>query len=291
MSTRTLSIIIILAIGGFLLANSAYTVTENQTALVLRLGKVIEVRKEPGLYFKTPFINNVLKFEKRLITHDTQPTAVLTGEKKEVLVDYYVKWRIVDAKSFYVSFRGGERTAAFRLGEIIKGGLEVELGKRTIKDVVSAERTIIMDSLQERANKEMSKYGMEVVDVRIKQIELPPGVKESVFKRMRTERERIAREHRAKGKKEARIIKADADKKRVTILADGRRRAEIIKGQGDAEATRIYAQAYGGANAEFYAFYRSLEAYRNTFNSKNDILVLEPDSEFFRYFGNTRVNK
>jgi membrane protease subunit HflC len=288
MSLGKIVLIIVLVLGGFLFVNSAYTVTENQSALVLRLGKVISVKQKPGLYFKTPFINNVLKFEKRLITHDTQPTAVLTGEKKEVLVDYFVKWRIVDAKAFYVAFRGGEQNAAFRLGEVIKSGLEVELGSRTIKDVVSADRTIIMDSLQRRANTEMSKYGMEVVDVRIKQIELPTGVKESVFKRMRTERERIAREHRANGKKIARIIKADADKKRVTIIANGRRKSEEIKGQGDAEATRIYARAYGGTNADFYAFYRSLEAYRNTFNSKNDILVLEPDSEFFRYFGSIR---
>jgi membrane protease subunit HflC len=279
--------LIILAVALIGIALSAFTVTEREKAILFQFGKIVRSDFEPGLHWKVPFINNVVKFDRRLLTHDANPERILTGEKKNVLVDYYVKWRIDNVEQFYLTFRGIESNAASQIGDIIKDSLQNELNERTIKEVVSDDRDTIMDNLAKNANEKLNKFGIEVADVRIKQIELEDEVKHSVFSRMRAERERVAREHRALGDKEARIIRAAADREVTELKADARRRAETIRGEGDGMATQIYAEAYS-KDEEFYSFYRSMQSYRETFKSKDDVIVLEPDSEFFKYFGSSK---
>ena len=262
---------------------SVFIVDERELAIRFRLGEIMQSDYEPGLHFITPIINNVRKFDKRILTLDTKPERFLTGEKKNVLVDFFVKWRIKDPETFYTAFAGDERQAALRLLQIIKNALQLEFDKRTIKQVVSGERAQMMEDLTINGNKQVEQFGIRIIDVRIKQIELPDDVRSAVYDRMRAERERVAREHRAEGEETAKGIRAVADRERVVLLAEARRDAETTRGEGDAQATEIYADAYG-QDAEFYAFYRSMNAYRNTFNNKEDVLVLEPDSEFFRYF-------
>ncbi len=285
MNALKMPLLIVVALLAFLGWNSVFVVDERQLAIKFQLGEIVRSEFEPGFYFKFPFVNNVQKFDRRVLTLDSQPEQILTGEKKNVLVDYFVKWRISNIESFYRAFGGREMDAASRLAQTIKDGLQAELGNRTIKEVVSGDRVQIMANVTNNVDSKMGQFGIQVVDVRIKQIELPANVASSVFERMRAERERIAKEHRAKGEKEARIIRARADRERTEILAGARRKAEEIRGAGDAKATETYAKAYG-SDADFYEFYRSMEAYRNTFDSKDDVLVLEPDSEFFEYFVN-----
>ncbi|HEB99161.1 MAG TPA: protease modulator HflC [Thiotrichales bacterium] len=265
---------------------SMFVVDERERAILFHLGQIVRSDFEPGLHFMIPVYHNVRKFDRRILTLDSKPEQVLTGEKKNVLVDYFVKWRIEDVEKYYRSFGGREIEAASRMAQIIKGGLQTELGNRTIKEVVSEERKEIMANVAREADEKLRDFGIEIVDFRIKQIELPVKVAGAVFERMRAERERVAKEHRARGEKESLIIRARADRKRTEILAEARRKAEEIRGAGDAQATEIYARAYN-KDRDFYAFYRSLEAYRRSFSSRQDILVLEPDSEFFQYFGGT----
>ena len=265
---------------------SMFVVDERERAILFHLGQIVRSDFEPGLHFMIPVYHNVRKFDRRILTLDSKPEQVLTGEKKNVLVDYFVKWRIGDVEKYYRSFGGREIEAASRMAQIIKGGLQTELGNRTIKEVVSEERKEIMANVAREADEKLRDFGIEIVDFRIKQIELPVKVAGAVFERMRAERERVAKEHRARGEKESLIIRARADRKRTEILAEARRKAEEIRGAGDAQATEIYARAYN-KDRDFYAFYRSLEAYRRSFSSRQDILVLEPDSEFFQYFGGT----
>lgn len=269
---------------------SAYVVDQRQQAVVFQIGKILYVVDEPGLHFMRPFVNNVKKFEKRLLTLDSRPETVLTGEKKNVIVDYFVKWRIKDVQAYYLAYNKGdmaevdiERSAKIQLSEAIKDSLQGQLNTRTIKQVVSDDRERIMKNLATTTNQIMNKYGIEVVDVRIKKIELEQEILDSVYERMKAERERIAKEHRAKGEKEANIIRAKADRKRIEKLAEATRKSQTTRGFGDAEATRIYAEAYT-KDSEFYAFYRSLQGYQKTFSNKSDVIVLEPDSEFFKYF-------
>ena len=265
---------------------SMFVVDERERAILFHLGQIVRSDFEPGLHFMIPVYHNVRKFDRRILTLDSKPEQVLTGEKKNVLVDYFVKWRINDVEKYYRSFGGREIEAASRMAQIIKGGLQTELGNRTIKEVVSEERKEIMANVAREADEKLRDFGIEIVDFRIKQIELPVKVAGAVFERMRAERERVAKEHLARGEKESLIIRARADRKRTEILAEARRKAEEIRGAGDAQATEIYARAYN-KDRDFYAFYRSLEAYRRSFSSRQDILVLEPDSEFFQYFGGT----
>jgi membrane protease subunit HflC len=232
---------------------------------------------------KPLFINNVRKFDKRLLTLDTRPERFLTGEKKNVLVDFFVKWRIKDPATYYTAFGGDERLAATRLLQIINNRLQLEFDHRTIVQLVSSERSELMTSLTTKGNEEVAQFGVEIVDVRLKQIELPEDVRNSVFERMRAERERIAREHRAQGEETAKGIRAVAERERTVILADAQRDAETIRGEGDARATDIYAEAYG-QDPGFFEFYRSMNAYREALGSKQDILLLRPDSEFFQFF-------
>ena len=265
--------------------NSAFIVSETEHAAVFRLGKIERYDYKPGLHFMIPFVNKVKKFDKRVLTLDERPQRILIGEKKYVDLDYFVKWKITDVKKFYRAF-GIKEQATLRMMAIVKDGLQKELGSRTLREAVSGERAEIMTSISQRANTEMEKFGINIVDVRIKQIELPDRARESVFDRMKTERMRQAKDYRAQGEKIKQIIIAKADRTVKETIAKGRQLAEEIKGQGDAIATEVYATAYG-KDKDFYAFYRSLQAYQKTFNSKGDVLVLEPDSEFFKYFGSS----
>ena len=265
------------------LAMSIFTVDQRQFALVFQLGEVKQVITEPGLSFKIPMIQNVRYFEKRIITLDNaEPERFITSEKKNVLVDSYIKWRIVDPKLYYISVGGDESRAKTRLNQTVNAGLREEFGKRTVHDVVSGERDRIMEQMREKADTDARKIGVQIVDVRLKRVELPTEVSEAVYRRMEAERKRVANELRSEGSAEAEKIRADADRQREVIIADAYRDAQKIKGEGDAKASAIYAQAFG-QNPEFYAFYRSLEAYRGSFKNKSDVLVVEPNSDFFKY--------
>ena len=262
---------------------SLYVVDQRQNAIAFRLGEVVAVRTAPGLYFKVPLVDNVRTFDVRILTIDTpEPERFLTSEKKNVLVDLFIKWRITDVRQFYVSVQGNETVAQTRLLQTINDGLRAEFGNRTVHEVVSGERDQIMNLMRQKANEDAVKIGVEVLDVRLKRVELPQEVSEAVYRRMEAERKRVANELRSTGAAESEKIRADADRQREVILAEAYREAERIKGEGDARATAIYARAYE-PNPDFYAFYRSLEAYKSSFKNKNDLLVLDPSSEFFRY--------
>lgn len=266
-----------------LISLSAFTVDQREYALVFRLGEIVSVKKEPGLYFKVPLLDNVRYFDNRILTLNwEEPDRFLTSEKKNVLVDSFVKWRIVDPAKYYVSVKGDEIAAERRLSQTVNAGLRDEFGKRTIHDVVSGERSQIMEILRQSADRESRQMGIQVLDVRLKRVDLPQEVSESVYQRMEAERKRVANELRSQGAGAAEKIRADADRQREVIIAEAFREAQNTKGEGDAKASEIYANAYG-KNPEFYAFYRSLEAYRNSFKSKSDVLVLEPSSDFFKY--------
>ncbi len=268
---------------------SMFIVDQRQNAIVFRLGEVVSVKKEPGLYFKIPFLDNVRFFEVRILTIDTpEPQLFLTSEKKNVQVDLFVKWRINDVRQYYVSIVGGtggngEALAQTRLLQTINDGLRAEFGKRTVHDVVSGERDKIMDLMRKKASEDASKIGVEVLDVRLKRVDLPEGVTESVYQRMVAERTRVANELRSTGSAESEKIRAEADKARAFIIADAYREAQKVKGEGDGKAAAIYAKAYE-QSPEFYAFYRSLDAYKAGFRSKSDVMVLDPNSDFFKYF-------
>lgn len=266
-----------------ILSASIFTVDQRQHAIVFQLGEVRNVIAEPGLYFKWPMIQNVRYFDKRILTLDAaEPERFITSEKKNVLVDSFVKWRIVDPRLYYVSVAGDELRAQTRLAQTVNAGLREEFGKRTVHDVVSGERDRIMEQMREKADLDARKIGVQIVDVRVKRVDFPPEVSESVYRRMEAERKRVANELRSEGSAEAEKIRADADKQREVIVAEAYRDAQKMKGEGDAKAAATYAQAFN-QNPEFYAFYRSLEAYRNSFNSKGDVIVVEPDSDFFKY--------
>ncbi|MDP2811786.1 MAG: protease modulator HflC [Rhodocyclaceae bacterium] len=269
-------------------AMSLFTVDQRQYALVFQLGEIKEIIKEPGLTFKWPLIQNVRFLERRIMTLDSaEPERFLTAEKKPVLVDSYVKWRIDDVKQFYISVGGDEAIAKTRLSQVVNSGLREEFGKRSVHEVVSGERDKIMAEVLKKADADMRNVGVEIVDVRLKRVDLPPEVSESVYRRMETERKRVANELRSEGAAEAEKIKADADRQREVILAEAYRDAQKIKGEGDAKAAALYGRAFG-ENPEFYAFYRSLEAYRSSFKSKSDLLVIEPNSDFFKYLKGAR---
>ena len=280
----TLGSILIIVIAALVTAAlSMFVVDQRQNALVFRLGEVIAVKKEPGLYFKIPLLDNVRYFDVRILTIDNpEAERFLTSEKKNVLVDLFVKWRITDVRQYYVSVRGEESAAATRLQQTINDGLRAEFGNRTVHEVVSGERDQIMELMRKKANEDAKSIGAEVIDVRLKRVDLPQEVSDAVYRRMEAERKRVANELRSTGAAESEKIRADADRQREVIIAEAYRDSQRIKGEGDARATSIYAKAYE-PNAEFYAFYRSLEAYKQSFKSRSDVLVLEPNSEFFKY--------
>lgn len=269
---------------GLIVYASTFIVYQWETALKLRLGEIIEADYEPGLYFMVPVLNSVMKFDRRIQTLDSRPERFLTIEKKDVIVDSYAKWRIANVAQYFRSTGGNPGKTGRLLSERINTSLRDEFGKRTIQEVVSGERQEIMDLLTEAVDLKANELGVEVVDIRVKRIDLPPEVSESVYDRMRAERERVAKDLRAQGAEIAEKIRADADRQRTVILADAYRTSEELRGEGDAKATETYALAFG-QDADFYSFYRSLTAYRSVFESGGDVMVLQPDSEFFRYFG------
>ena len=275
--------VLVLAIIG---SASLFTVSETEKAILFKWGKIERSDYEPGLHFKIPFVNNVLKFDDRIQTFDAKPEDYLTEEKKIVVVDSFIQWRIDDVKAFYVSMRGDMDIAQERIGTIVKEGLRNEFGRRNMHEVISGERHMIMDDINKSANKDVKPFGIRIVDVRIKRIEFPPKVSDKIFRRMETERTRIAKELRAQGNESAAKIKAEADRRVTIIKAEAFRTAEQTRGEGDAKTADIYATAYG-QNQEFFTFSRSLNAYKNTFGSASDIMVVEPDSDFFNYFKNS----
>jgi len=264
------------------LSSAMFTVDQRQNAMVFQFGQLKSVITEPGLNFKWPLLQNVRYIDTRILTlDDPEPQRFITMENKPVLVDAFVKWRIVDAREYYVAV-GDERGAANRIGQTVTGLLREEFGSRTVHDVVSGERDEIMSKVRERVEQDARKIGATIVDVRLKRVDLPEQVSADVYRRMDSERKRIASELRSTGSAEAEAIRADADRQREVILANAYRDAQKTKGEGDARSAAIYARAFS-ENAEFYAFYRSMEAYRSTFRGRNDLLLLEPNSDFFRY--------
>lgn len=263
--------------------SSVYTVQQGQTAVLFRFGEIVKSNIKPGLHFKMPFVNNVRRFDARLQTLDAAPERYLTSEKKNLLVDSFVKWRIVNSKRFYTTMNGDIRLTNMRLGQIIKDGLRAEFGSRTVQEVISQDRNLIVKDIRDKTDKAATSFGIEVVDVQIKRVDLPQNVSDSVYRRMEAERNRVAKDLRSQGSEAAEKIKADADRQRTIILADAYRDAERIRGEGDAKAADIYAKAYS-KDDEFYAFYQSLNAYQQAFKSKSDVMVVDPKSEFFKYF-------
>ncbi|HZW24673.1 MAG TPA: protease modulator HflC [Gallionella sp.] len=290
---KSMSNILIAAVGVLvLLSMSVFVVDQRQRAIVFQLGEVVGVKTEPGLYFKVPLMQNVRYFDSRILTLDTaEPERFITAEKKNVLVDSFVKWRIVDVKQYYVSVGGDEVRANTRLMQTVNSSMREEFGKRTIHEVVSGERDKIMEVLRTKADADARKIGVEVLDVRLKRVDFPVEISSSIYSRMDAERKRVANELRASGAAEGEKIKADADKQREVILAEAYRDAQKLKGEGDAKAAALYSAAFG-RNPEFYSFYRSLEAYKQSFKNKSDVMVLDPSSSFFKYLkGSGRSGK
>lgn len=268
---------------GLLASATLFTVDQRQYAVVFQLGEIKDVIEEPGLNFKFPVIQNVRFFDRRILTIDTpEPERFITAEKQNVLVDHFVKWRIIDPRRYYESVAGDEVRARTRLLQTVNSGLREEFGRRTVPEVVSGERDRIMESMRVRADADARQIGVQIIDVRLKRVDLPTEVSESVYRRMEAERKRVANELRSEGAASAEQIRADADRQREVLIAEAYREAQMVMGQGDARATAIYADAFQ-KDPGFYSFYRSLEAYRGTFSNKGDVMVLDPSSDFFKF--------
>jgi membrane protease subunit HflC len=277
-------LLIVVVVLGVIGMSSLFIVSETEYAIKFQLGRIVRADYEPGIHFKLPFVNNVRKFERRLLTLDTNPEQMLTAEQKFVAVDSFVKWRIVDVSRFYTSTQGNERVALSRLDSIVKDRIRNQIAARELVQVISEERVTIMQDIAHAANEAAKEFGIEVVDVRIKAIELPEDVREAVFRRMAADRQKEANLYRFEGRESAERIRADADRQVQVLLAEAEREGQRIRGEGDARSTEIYAGAYG-EDKEFYSFYRSLQAYGNAFGGDNDVMVLDRSSEFFNYFG------
>jgi membrane protease subunit HflC len=291
MNPKTLFGLFVLALVALVLGSTLYVVKETERAVVLRFGKLIHADVQPGLHIKIPLADEVRKFDARLLTVDATPESFYTIQKKRLVVDSFAKWRIADVDTYYKATGGSEQVANMRLAARINDGLRNEFGTRTLHEVVAGERDLLMQIIGEKLNKDaQDSLGIEVVDVRVKRIDFPAEVSDSVFNRMAAEREKLAREYRSEGKEEAEKIRAEADRQRIVIEAEAYRAAELLRGAGDAKATEIYALAFN-KNPEFYSFTRSLKAYQETFNSKGDVMLLEPDSDFFKYLKNSGGTK
>ena len=274
------------AVAGFALlvaATCTFHVKETELGIKLFLGEVNDERYEPGLHFKLPLLERVFKFESRIMSLDAQPELVLTSEKKNVVVDSFVKWRIDDAEKYYRAAGGDERRAAQLLAQFVKKTTLDAFGKRTVQDVVSGDRLVLLEEVRSQTDLNARELGIAIVDVRVKKVELPADVSESVFNRMSKERATVARAFRSRGEEEAKGIRADADRQREEILAEAYSESESIRGEGDAKAAGIYAEAFG-KDPEFYSFVKSLEAYQKSFNGNGDVMVVDPDAPFFKYF-------
>ncbi len=285
----SVTVVLIAIVVGLVVASmSLFTVDQRQQAIVFRLGEVVSIKTEPGLYWKLPLIEDVRYFDIRIHTVDTEePERFLTSEKKNVLVDSYVKWRISSVEQYYISVGGDERRARDRLTKTVNDSLRAEFGKRTVYQVISGERDAIIELMREKVDDDAQKIGVEVLDVRLKRVDLTKEISDAVYRRMEAERKRVANELRSTGFAESEKIRADADREREVIIAKAYRDAQEVKGAGDAQAAAIYARAFE-RDPEFYAYYRSLDAYRETFRNKGDLLILEPDSDFFKYMQTPR---
>jgi len=276
------SIVVIVGFVFVLIGLSAFTVGERELAIKLQVGKVVQANYEPGIHFKIPVYQTVRKFPSQILKIDDAPQRVFTLERTAMTVDYFVKWRIVDEVPFYTSTGGLQEVALDRLREIVKNSIVTEFGKRTIQEAISVERVELMREMRENADETAKGLGIEVVDFRVKQVEFIADVRNSVYNQMREERARVAAQTRSEGEEAAELIKSTADKDRTVLLANAYRDGQIIRGEGDAKAADIYARAYN-RDAEFYAFYRSIAAYRKSMGNAGDLLVLDPNNEFFRY--------
>ena len=279
----TVPVLALIVAALLVLSQSIYTVDQRQYAIKFQLGEFIDAQTDAGLYFKIPLVQNVRFFDRRILTLDApKPDRITTSEKKPLNVDFIAYWRIIDVRKYYQSVTGDEELAKQRLAQTIRAILGQEINKRTIHEAISSERDKIMATTRQRADADAKQIGVEIVDVRLRRVELPEEVLAQVYQRMESERKRVANELRSQGAAESEKIRADADRQREVILADAYRQAQKVKGEGDAKSSAIYANAYG-QNPEFYAFYRSLETYKATFRNKNDLMVLDPNSEFFQY--------
>ena len=283
------SITIFGAIALVILNLSAFTINERELAIKLQVGEVVKADYEPGLHFKIPFYQTIRKFPKRIMTINERPERIFTAERLAMDVDFFVKWRIVDTVNFYISTGGSFRVANDRISEIIKNAIVTEFGKRTVKEAISVERAELMRDMLATATTTAKGLGVELVDVRVKQVEFPDDVRNSVYQQMREERGRIAAERRAQGMEVSEEKRSTADKERTIILANANKDSQIIRGEGDAKAAEIYANAYN-QDPEFYAFYRSIDAYRNSIGNANDIMVIDPDNEFFQYLNKSKID-
>lgn len=275
--------IVFLGIGLFVASGSIFIVSETELAIKFQLGEIVKSDYKPGWHFKVPFVNNVRKYDRRILTLDARPARYITKEKKNVLVDFFVKWRINDVEVFYKAMNGSVATARTRIYTIVNDGLRSEMSSRTVQEVISGERNELMDKTKDIGNIGVKNFGIEVVDVRVKRMDYEQSISASIYRRMVAERTRVAKEFRSKGAEAAERIRADADRQRTVLLAEAYRTAQKTRGDGDATAAAIYSKAYN-KDPEFYAFYRSLDAYRSSFANQDDLLVLQPDSEFFKYF-------
>ena len=287
-SRKSNALIILLLLALIVASQSLITVDQRKQAIVFRLGEIVSVKESPGLYFKVPLVDNVRYFDIRTLTVDPEePERFLTSEKKNVLVDSFVKWRIVDVEQYYISVGGDEQRARIRLSQTVNDSLRAEFGKRTVNDVISGERDQIMETMREKVDDDARKIGVEVLDVRLKRVDLTPDISEAVFRRMEAERKKVANELRSQGFAEAEKIRAEADRDKEVIIAKAYRNAQTIKGQGDATAAATYAEAFK-KDSEFYSFYRSLEAYKQSFKEKTDVMIIDPESDFFKYFQSSK---
>jgi membrane protease subunit HflC len=274
---------VLLLVTAVVLSMSTFVVHEREIAIKFKLGEIVESDYEPGLYFQIPFINNVQKFDSRILTMDTPSERFLTAEKKNVIVNSFAKWRITDPKLFYTATAGDERQAIARMASIINNELKGQIASKNMREVISGERAAIMLVVTENAGIKIRDLGIDLVDVRIKEVELPENVSNNVYRRMATERQTVAREFRSRGEEQAKQIRANADRQREEILAEAYRKSEEIRGEGDATAAKTYADSYN-QDREFYSFYRSMKAYRTSFGNNQDLILLSPESDFFKYF-------
>jgi membrane protease subunit HflC len=274
---------ILALVAGAVLMMSTFIVHERELAIKFKLGEIVEADYEPGLYFQIPIINNVQKFDSRILTMDTPSERFLTAEKKNVIVNSFAKWRIVDPKTFYTATAGDERQAIARMASIINNELKGQFASKNMREVISGERATIMQVVTDNAGVKIRDLGIELIDVRIKKVELPDNVSNNVYRRMATERQTVAKEFRSRGEEQAKQIRANADRQREEILAEAYRKSEEIRGEGDAGAAKTYADAYS-QDPEFYSFYRSMKAYDVSFGNNQDMILLSPDSDFYKYF-------
>jgi len=278
---------VLLLIVGAVVAMSTFIVHEREIAIKFKLGEIVESDYKPGIYFQIPIINNILKFDSRILTMDTPSERFLTAEKKNVIVNSFAKWRIVDPKTFYTATAGDERQAIARMASIINNELKGQIASKNMREVISGERATIMQEVTDNAGIKIRDLGIELIDVRVKKVELPENVSNNVYRRMATERQTVAKEFRSRGEEQAKQIRANADRQREEILAEAYRKAEEIRGEGDATSAKTYADAYN-QDREFYSFYRSMKAYEVSFGNNQDMILLSPESDFFKYFKNSK---